>query len=274
MSQLNNDVLTLTTSWYILKSKFNSRTYLSWIYNIISCIVNYNLVIYTNKDGYEFLMSHFVKVLNNSRICIIIKELSEFYYYKYKNNWIRNQDNPKNPLRHIVSWEVNMLWAEKINLVSETIENKYYPKTTIHGWCDIGYFREDRSLQFPNQTKLQNLNMDKIYYACINEDKTQLQDLYDIVLNKNINGLPKKEIPSNQLSFAGGFFLIHERNIEWWKVLFDKTLQKYFDYDYLVKDDQIIILDCIVSNSDRFMIMEEIHTEKNNIWFMFSRLLS
>ena len=44
-----------------------------------------------------------------------MKEFENFYNYKYKNNWIANQD--KSILKDKIDWKLNMLWSEKIHLV-------------------------------------------------------------------------------------------------------------------------------------------------------------
>ena len=84
--------------------------------------------------------------------------------------------------------------------------------------------------------------------------------------------MPIIEIPANQISVAGGFFILHKNNIIWWFNTFDNTLKKYFKYNYLVKDDQLIIIDCIMSNLDKFLLYSE-NNEKYNNWFMFQRYL-
>ena len=54
--------------------------------------------------------------------------------------------------------------------------------------------------------------------------------------------------------------------------MFDEKLALYFANDYLVKDDQIILIDCILSEPQRFeLICEPIPTE--NPWFTFRRFL-
>lgn len=59
--------------------------------------------------------------------------------------------------------------------------------------------------------------------------------------------------------------------IEWWKTKYDTTLNTYFKNGYLVKDDQIILADCIFSNFDKFALHYE--SSRFDNWFMFQRLL-
>jgi hypothetical protein len=84
-----------------------------------------------------------------------------------------------------------MLWCEKIPLVKETIENKYFD-TELYGWCDIGYFRNrhndlntNQLSNWANSDKVESLiDKTKIVYACVNNDDTFLSGLYNLIQNK------------------------------------------------------------------------------------------
>jgi hypothetical protein len=241
--------------------------------NFLSIVNNFNLVIYTDENSFKF-----IDTKNNPNIKIIIKPFEEFYNYKYKNFWIQNHE--KNYLlREKVNWEVNMLWSEKIWFVKETIEQKYYD-TEFYGWCDIGYFRNSwgtthtsNLINWPNNAKILQLNKDKIYYACVLNDDIHLSYLNTLVNNKNHLGLPFEPIPSNQNSIAGGFFVIHPNKIDWWSQTYDNKLELYFENNYLVKDDQIIILDCVMTDMSNFVLVRENHPQLDN-WFLFQRYLN
>ena len=126
--------ITFSTCFYIIKSKFDPSTYIEWMNNFLSIVNNFNLVIYTDENSCKYINKK-----NNNKIKIIIKPLFHFYNYKYKDYWIKNHQ--KNYLlNNKSSWELNMLWAEKIWFVNETIERRYFD-TDFYGWCDIGYFR-------------------------------------------------------------------------------------------------------------------------------------
>jgi hypothetical protein len=123
---------------------------------------------------------------------------------------------------------------------------------------------------FANTPKLRALNKNKIYYACV--DARQMRELGRLVADKNSNGLPRVPIPPEQMSIAGGFFIAHQSKIESWKNTFDKKLALYFEHEYLVKDDQIIIVDCVLSEPHRFEIIQDTDP-KQNPWFYFRRFL-
>ena len=257
-------LITLSSCFYIIKSKFKYNTYIDWMNNLISIVNNFNLVIYTDLNSCQY-----IKTNNNHRIKIIIKPIEQFYCYKYKNNWIKNHDN-NILLNNISSWELNMLWSEKVYFVFETVNNKYFD-TEYYGWCDIGYFRNrpnDTNINvlssWPSNNTILMLNKMRIHYACVNNNRKYIYHLIQLINNKN-------EIPAGQQSIAGGFFLLHKTLVEWWKLTYYNKLDSFFLNNTLVKDDQIIIANCVFSNIAKFQIHYE-DTKYDN-WFMFQRLL-
>ena len=150
-----------------------------------------------------------------------------------------------------------MLWCEKINFVYRAME---YFDTECYGWCDIGYFRTDNVKDWPYYHM--TIDKTKIYYGLVNK---QIFNQIDTILKNNMI------IPPNQWSIAGGFFVTYKKNIAWWKDIFYKKLDFYFENDRLVKDDQMIIVDCVCSNQEKFALCEE--NSKYDPWFMFKRIL-
>ena len=267
--------ITFSSCFYIIKSKFEPRIYIEWMNNLISIVNNFNLVIYTDENSCKF-----ININNNTKIKIIIKPFEKFYNFKYKDYWIEN--HKKNLLLNDLScWELNMLWSEKIWFVKETIERNYFD-TDFYGWCDIGYFRNrtgeylDTHTSFlsewPKKEKILNLNREKIVYACINNDNKYLNYIIKLINKKNTLGLPIQPIPPIQQSIAGGFFILYKDLIEWWSITYESKLELYFKNNYLVKDDQIILADCIFSNTNKFHLFRENIKHYDN-WFMFQRLL-
>jgi len=241
--------------------------------NFISIVNHFNLVIYTDENSAKY-----IDTKGNPKIKMVIKPLEKFYNYKYKELWIKNHLN-NHLLNGRSSWELNMLWSEKIWFVKETIERKYF-ETDFYGWCDIGYFRnrpnDTHTNTLNNWTNNQSIlinNKNKICYACISNDDDDVNYLYNLVNNKNMYGLPIREIPAHQNSIAGGFFFLFKDNIDWWASVYDEKLEAYFNHNYLVKDDQIILVDCIFSNINNFTLFRE-NIENLDNWFMFQRILN
>jgi len=271
---------TFSTCWYRLKAKFDATIYLNWIDNMLKNVNQYYLVIYCDSDSYPDLEKYNV---GNSKIKIILFPLEKFHGYQYKEFWLQNHQ--KNLLlNQNTGWEVNMLWNEKIWFVENTIREKYFETTTdYYGWCDIGYFRGrpndlPSSLYglWPNNEKISLLDKTKIHYALINNDQIYLQSLHQLIQNVDeITGLSKREIPPFQLSVAGGFFILAKEKMGWWREEYKIKLESYIRENRLVKDDQIILVDCIFSNfnlEEHFILYQEREPEFDN-WFMFQRIL-
>jgi len=266
--------ITFSSCFYIIKSKFEPSIYIEWMNIFLSIVNNFNLVIYTDENS-----SKYIDTKNNDKIKIIIKPIENFYNYKYKDYWIENHNN-NILLNNNSSWELNMLWSEKVWFVKECIERKYF-KTEFYGWCDIGYFRnrKDNYLDldtsflstWPSNEKILQLDKNKIHYACINNNNGYMNYLYKMINAKNEYGLPVNPIPPYQNSVAGGFFILHKNKIDWWSKTFDTKLKLYFKHKYLVKDDQIILVDCILSDQENFVLFREANQYDN--WFMFQRIL-
>jgi hypothetical protein len=241
--------------------------------NMLSNVNNYNLVIYTDENSCSVLQRY----CKNPRIKMVILPHESFYTYQYKDHWVRNHE--KNiSLNARIDWKVNMLWSEKIHFVQRTIQNQYF-QTDWYGWCDIGYFRnrpfdlsKQQLLHWPSADKIRALDKERVHYALVNNNVPYINQLYRIVTDKNEVGLPRTPIPVDQFSVAGGFFICHKDKIKWWADTFDAKLRLYFENDALVKDDQIVILDCVFSEMSQF----HLHREENRYldpWFLFQRAL-
>jgi hypothetical protein len=263
-------LVTFATCWYALTSKFPADTYLNWMRHLLLGLDNFYLVLFTDAAGEQMLREHFAPYyFANPHLKIIQKPCEQWHNYTYKNHWIKNHQK-NSSLNDRTEWKLNMLWAEKTHFVNDARVNEYFQPTEFYGWCDIGYFRQGPCPMFANTPKLRALNKNKIYYARV--DARQMRELGRLVADKNSNGLPRVPIPPEQMSIAGGFFIAHQSKIESWKNTFDKKLALYFEHEYLVKDDQIIIVDCVLSEPHRFEIIQDTDP-KQNPWFYFRRFL-
>lgn len=262
--------VTFSTCWYKLSSKFDPEVYKQWMAYFLEN-ANFNLVIYTNKESVSF-----VEPFVRERVKIVLKEWEDLKGYRHKDQWRKNHEkndllNDRSPWK--TDWKLNLLWAEKVHFVQETTT---YFKTDWYAWCDIGYFREpllspEQFRSWPNPSKVSQLQPDKIYYGLPGSKETI--HLFQQILQHNLvpgNYIP---LPPDRVTVAGGFFLISSKKVEWWANTFSATLARYFEQDRLVKDDQIIVIDCILHNIPHFMMVEETDPSKNR-WFVFQGFLS
>ena len=278
--------ITFSTCWYEFKAKFDPSVYYRWIDNMLSATCNYYLVIYTDEQGAKRLQKY---ADNNPCITIVVKPFEQLYNYKYKDFFIENHKK-NDQLNKRVDWQVNLLWCEKVHFVAETMEKNHCKANhSFYGWCDIGYFREKipntrdygefnhlpmEMMKWPDPNKVRSLDTDVVYYACINNNMEYMKQLQKLITTKNSVGLPKTPIPPNQLSIAGGFFVTHRDNVKTWQQMFDERLELYIDNDYLVKDDQMVIIDCIFSYPKLFRLITEKNNNTDSVWFLFQRYLA
>lgn len=272
-------LLTLSTCFYVLKSKFPVQQYVEWINNILSIVKNFNLVIYTEPISYKYICH--LKNLNNPHIKVIIKHKTEFKLYKYHDQWIHNHDKSHLDLHQNISWELNMLWNEKVFFVEDTIKNAYF-KTFYYGWCDIGYFRNNYNnihtkylTNWPNIVTLLKDPFTKkaIHYACVQKD----DELYNNELlhikrhyEENLLEHPLNDLLRNY--FAGGFFILKHQLIHHFAKMYEDKLVYYFKNNYTIKDDQTILTDIIATNQTLFCIHDIMNTEFDE-WFAFQKIL-
>ena len=274
-----NNIITLSTCWYNLKSKFDNKTYLNWIKNLLSIVNKFNLVIYTDADSIKQIIN--LRELSNKKIKIIIKPFEEFHTYRYKKYWIENHQKSNLKLHIHTDWKLNMLWNEKVFLVNETIKNRYFD-TLYYGWCDIGYFRNrpnDLNTRYlsnwPNNPKLLSnaLNNDYIHYGCVQNNGTiykKQQNEIKIHYSDKLASQPTDQI--EDICFAGGFFILRRELIDIYVKIYDEKIMYYFTNNYIIKDDQTIIIDVIFTNPNLFYTHTEDDPKFDN-WFMFQRLL-
>jgi hypothetical protein len=273
-----NKIITFSTCWYILKSKFDSKTYLNWFTNMLSIVNNFNLVIYTDVSSLK-LFIHLID-FSNKKIKIIITQVEEFNTYKYKEFWIKNHEASNLILHSHIDWKLNMLWNEKLFFVNETIKKRYFD-TLYYGWCDIGYFRNrlndlhsDYLKKWPNNQIFldSSFNENCIHYGCVQNNEITYENLKNDIKMHYLN--KSKSHPTSQMEeicFAGGFFILKKELIDTYVKLYDEKLIYYFSNNFIIKDDQTIIMDIIFTNSNLFHLYKE-HTNKFDNWFMFQRL--
>jgi hypothetical protein len=252
-------MITFVSCFYKIKSKFDAITYKSWASNLLCSKLNCNFVIYTDEES-KIYIEEFVKDKVNMKL--IIKPLETLSYYKFKDLWIENQ-NRNNHLSQ-VSWELIMLWCEKIEFVKDAMINRYF-ETDWFGWCDIGYFRDGKMDDWPNLEKIKGLDISKVHYNQLKPDS----EIYKYnKTGRNQWGFLNMIIDPHHNSISGGFFIIHSSMTEEYSKLFMEKVQLYLTHKYLIKDDQVIILDCILSHNNMFNLIKS-----KDDWFLFRHYL-
>ena len=110
-----------------------------WMQHFFSIVREFYLVVYTDEPTLTYMKTRLtINIHQHPRIRVILKPLESLYHYQYKDFWIKNAE------KNVVylpngSWELMMIWCEKIAFVKECIDHLYFD-TPYYGWCDIGIF--------------------------------------------------------------------------------------------------------------------------------------
>lgn len=267
-------MITFVTCWYRMNSKLSQDVYIKYIHNFLDNVSNANIVIYTNTDSYEDVQ--FAESKSNMKI--ILCDFYEFETNKLIPFLQKNKNNPSYTNKSL-DIELQMVYLEKVAFLKKTIDHNPF-NSTWFGWCDIGYFRcrnvdiqMNQIKQWPRKNIENNLEKDKIYYGNVNGNVRHVFNLFTICVNQNAAGLPKMQLPHDMVAISGGFCLLHRDKMTWYYDKFYDLLNKYVHNGYYVKDDQMIIFNCIALNQVHFKICTEFDKMYDN-WFMFQRILS
>jgi len=279
--------ITFTTAWYDLGAKFAKEQYYVWAENLLQNVRKFNLIVYVEDMENAVLIARMSQM--NPRIYIIIHPFNDLplcgqYEKQFIENHTRNVE-----LKGRVSWRLVLLWCSKQYLVELTETrikegDTQYPSfaTDYYGWMDIGYFRNRPGKmgelgpagiqEYPNLDKLRNLSKNKIHYALVNP--SIMTTLSKYALNRGDNNLPIIPIPANQISIAGGFFILGGGGVaKVWREQFETHIAKYFAGNATIKDDQYVIIDLILMNPKVFELWMEAPRHNIDSWFLFQRLL-
>ena len=135
--EIEQDDLTIVSSYYKIKSKHKPEEYLDWLKNIVK--LNKSFVFFSDKKFMPQLKRIRPKELYNKTVFNTV-EIKDFYSYKkyikdFKDSWKIDFEKRY----HTVP--LYLIWAEKCNFLKRVIEDNYFNSTCFY-WIDAGYFRE------------------------------------------------------------------------------------------------------------------------------------
>jgi hypothetical protein len=288
--------LTLVSCFYKINNthgntllKHEPEKYIEWITKFLTIVKNFNLVIFMDIFTYDYICQYKLNEIIDSKsdkIKVVFKEKSQFYCYRFKNYFIKNQKYVTFDNYNKMSWEMNLIWCEKINFVSDTIVNKYFD-TEYYAWCDIGYFRNDPNgdltleelKEWGSNTKVitNPNNINKITYGSPYKHFNSVETWSKIIKNGLYYVLKNKinstSDPSTPRSVAGNFFILHKNKINWWCQTFYSILYFYFKNNGVLYHDETILSICLALYPDNFNIIVEKNPRFSDTWRLFQRYL-
>ena len=133
------DVLTLVSAYYQVKSKHSNTEYLSWIRNLL--LLNKSLVFFTSKKFMPILKKLRPIKLYYKTIFVEL-EMEDFYSYKhFKKEFNKSFYIDLENSYHSIP--LYMVWAEKNMFLKKAILNNTFHSKCFY-WIDAGYFRENK----------------------------------------------------------------------------------------------------------------------------------
>ncbi len=190
-------MLTCVSSYFPVKNKHDDN-YLKWFENTLS--INCPYVFFTNKQTIEIIK----KFRKDLPTYYIIREIEDFFTYKYKNNMITHTI-------HCPSVELNLIWNEKIFMIQKACEINPFNSEWFK-WVDAGIctYRDNSppNIPFPNVNKLNKLPIDKFIYSSSNE-------YYDYLVKND-----------NYYHHISGTYLIHKSLINTFVDIYKMFLER------------------------------------------------
>ena len=234
---------------YNIKSKFNFNKYIDWLKIFVESLIDFEVVIYTNKKTYELIEENIKGYFN---VYIKIKELEDFELFQYKNIF-ENNTNKKYFPHHDISFELILLWVNRHLLISE-VKDIYY--ADYYCFLDIGYFRDgiikNIDINFANNLE------DKIYITLVKNELPYLKQIVNVINSKDKN-LIEETLINNYYLVGGGFTIIPDNLINIWTKIFREELNFFIENNIDFKDDQTI-LGKIIFNKENINIFRLITT--------------
>jgi glycosyltransferase involved in cell wall biosynthesis len=265
-----DNLVTLVTCYYAIKSKFPSTHYMEWMSNFLS--LNCNMVIYTDKESESMIRSFRARNGLMHRTSIIIKPIDDWEMAKYRDDYLHSHliDTEKK----IHSPELYMLWNEKTYFVMDAIKANPFQSQWFF-WVDIGCIRDKHMLRyvntFPNPYKIMDMPSDKFILSSIvpfqagdnyREPSSPIPMLF-------LNRGPTMSC-GNIVRIQGGFFGGHVSQWSKWCILFSDMFHEFIRTRTFIGKDQYIMSSVYLNHTDRIHIMQA--SDKNRIndpWFDF-----
>ena len=213
------------------------NSYLKYFFNLVNNI-NYNLIVYLEKDTINMLNSFPIK---SNIIIRDINEVDTFYtkYYLSNKKIISSTEYqlkvPVNRKQDAAHWsaEYNLINHSKINFVKHSKE--LYPGYEYYSWIDFGCIR-DTIGDVPK-----NINFNKlkpsILYLCLEYPATQYSE--------------EELIQTGEVFLAGSQFIVHRDLIELFEELWNEKLQEW-DNKCICDDDQALVYQIYKDNPHLF----------------------
>jgi hypothetical protein len=228
-----------------------------------------NLIIFTDNSSYDFIFK--IRENNNylDRTKIIVKDMTEFYSYKYIDymRWCHTIDTEKS----IHTPELYMIWCEKSFFLKEAKNINPFNSEWFF-WTDIGSMRDKNMIKdvvnYPNIDKIKLLPTDKMTLITI----VPYQERDFILDNNNIpiiyknrsNNLSCADVIRIQAGFFGGYITV----IDKWASKYEEILNLFISHNNFIGKEQFIMSTIYIQDPPSINLLQANNTD-HDIWFDF-----
>ncbi|TMM28796.1 hypothetical protein FDT66_12875 [Polaribacter aestuariivivens] len=234
----------VATCFYLVKPKPNRShdLYKTWFLNLLSNL-NTKIIVFTDEKSKDFLS------IEDSKIEYQILPFNDLYFFKKygKDFWEEQQKKDINPTR---VWQLSLLYNEKCKFVEKAID--LYKNTEWFVWCDIGCFRKEIDINFPEVSYLDSKKMTLLQIKKFK--KKELRQNYLFLADK-------------QIKIGGGVQIATKETWQKWIPLYDKMFTFYHE-NATVNCDQSLLASVIVNNKE---LVDLVKAKKTKItkdkWF-------
>jgi glycosyltransferase involved in cell wall biosynthesis len=270
-----NNLVTIVTCFYSVKSKFSKSTYLEWISNFLQLEANIIIFMDNDTDILDLIKKYRTNGLDK-KTYIINEKLETWETYKYYDYWKYCHSVDIEKERH--SPELYMVWNEKTYFINRAI-NKNPFNSDWFFWTDIGSCRDKniikniKSYFNPNNLFKNSLVSDKILLSFIEPlSKT------DYELNKDnipiiYNNLSELSSCKPVVKVQGGFFGGHLDSWKKWTTQFTETLNNFIKTKTFGGNDQYIMTTAFINYplDAQYFIPPQ---NNGDLWFYFLKLFA
>ena len=220
--------------------RYNSRTketYFERFKKLIE-IINLNLVVFIEKENYEYLIENIQTTNTSSNIKIILYDknnIESWKYYEDINNILKCEKfkklTEKRSKNDIETYNAEYLCVtfSKIDFIKLTIDKKLF-NTDYYGWIDFGFIKDTKFIPEDNIIKIRSLDENFVHFVSF--------DFKNNIYNQNRQNL----IQNGKVFIPGGFFIGNMIKMIEFNNIFHKTVKSYLR-EKIIDDDQSIFVD-------------------------------
>lgn len=253
-----SDITIVSAFFSFKKNKYNSLDiYKFWGSNLLP-FLNKNLVIFTDEDNYDFIISLRPNELRE-KTRIIKMNIQDFYMMNYIDYLKKDLERDHESSYH--NLDLYMIWNEKLNFIKKAINLNFF-NSSHYAWCDFGCVRNSKypELYLKNFPNLAKITENKIYLfkADCEFNQEDFNNPYDDKY-RYWNG-----------AICGSFFIgIKDLLLKMNYLFYNEIMKNFINQNKFIGKDQNLYICLYLSHPELFKL---INGENDDYSIQFSQL--